>query len=393
VRILRWYSRVIVTLVATVMAAGAASTANAFEPAGHFYTIYHIATAAPLSSLSEQERRWLAFCAELPDLASDLNAVTVYQEVTTHPIDWLLWAYGDNADPAEVRRMVTVQQLLHSLTGATRAKSNEVGLSTAALLAAAVDGTHDDASICALGLALHLVGDTYAHREISDNDHMYPTGRGHALDLHYPDYVLCDRFQDSAHATHTCVAPSSPCGPPNSGAVSRFCQWAGYPSDIATALSSLQVNGDLISSAMEVPGTRIYAMRQEAQDSNNWLEGRTQAVLASPDNTVYPTFRAFFKDHPSSEPCQTVIDAARSNYGLGLAPLHPAQLDCRLIWDKFVTAEMTALSIKGVPKPSSPFSPGASYLCPITQDLGGGSDSVYCLTPSATRTASGNQAP
>jgi hypothetical protein len=69
-----------------------------------------------------------------------------------------------------------------------------------------------------------MYGDTFAHRQIPcDNEQqgqtLYPTGRGHAFDAHFPDDVQCNRLSKRIWGTTLCT--EVPVGV-------RFNIWADY---------------------------------------------------------------------------------------------------------------------------------------------------------------------
>lgn len=204
----------------------AQSQSLGYDQAGHFYT-----SAAIANATDKKEQLWplVTFCSQLPDMASDFDAAAVYKSlVFNHPIDWAQWGRSEKINSDEVRKMITVQQTLHALTGGDPAAVNEVGTDTVLELHAQFAKTKAKTMACALGLALHFLGDTYAHRKLTELDAseaekniMYGTGMGHASDLHYPDYVLCDALQPSLlnRIFYTCSSEQTSKG--------RYRSWIG----------------------------------------------------------------------------------------------------------------------------------------------------------------------
>src|SRR5262249_28965529 len=96
-----------------------------------------------------------------------------------------------------VGRMVVVQQLLHGLTGGEAMELRAVATDVVSALRKAITaGSNDSNHLCALGFALHLTGDSFAHTRLDDmakkpaERRMYPTGKGHAPDYGWPDHPL-----------------------------------------------------------------------------------------------------------------------------------------------------------------------------------------------------------
>lgn len=193
--------RLVLTLVTVLFLLASVTAAPAYDKAGHYYSAAVIVRKL-VPGLDPANARLIAFCSQLPDEASELDAVEVYRSAfSTHPIDWMWWGYSSTAESDLARRMVTVQQLLHGLTGGDTQAVEWVAKRLVGSLVKEVDGAHppDVDTLCALGLALHFYGDAYAHRSLrpkpwwchsKGENCMYPTGRGHADDLHLPDYPL-----------------------------------------------------------------------------------------------------------------------------------------------------------------------------------------------------------
>jgi len=88
--------------------------------------------------------------------------------------------------------MVAVQRYLHGLTGSDSAAVSKAAEETLRALVAGTArmGGLVPNQICAAGFAVHLLGDSFAHRRLDDASQMYPTGRGHLTDGHNPDFIL-----------------------------------------------------------------------------------------------------------------------------------------------------------------------------------------------------------
>jgi len=176
-------------------------TLRAYEEAGHFYGA-GITIESLNPPLSKQEADLVTFCTWLPDETTELNVVEVYKRLLLHPVDYATWSapwanpfhlfHREYLGPADtVGSMVVVQQLLHGLTGGESKAVRSVAADVVKKLqneiaSGAVDADH----FCALGFALHLVGDSFAHTEIDHPDKIYPTGSGHTRDYTWLDHPL-----------------------------------------------------------------------------------------------------------------------------------------------------------------------------------------------------------
>jgi hypothetical protein len=172
--------------------------ARAYQRDEHYYSA-RVALAAVRPPL--EGAGVAAMCAQLADEAPELNAIAAYERLMRHPFDYVVWSAGGSGPDATVGRMVTVQQLLHGLTGgppaAVRAAAvGAVRAALAAITAAREPAARADA-LCALGFSLHLYGDSFAHRRLRNPNRMYRTGIGHLFDASTPDFPLCapDRLE------------------------------------------------------------------------------------------------------------------------------------------------------------------------------------------------------
>jgi hypothetical protein len=167
----------------------AAAPARAYQRDEHYYSL-RLALGENAPRLAGDEI--VAMCGQLADEAPELNPIATYRRVMRHPLSYASWSLTDGGPDATVGAMVTVQQLLHGLTGGSSEAAHEIALDTArgslgtARKAPAGSAARADA-LCALGFALHFYGDSYAHRRIHNPARMYPTGLGHMFDAGTPD--------------------------------------------------------------------------------------------------------------------------------------------------------------------------------------------------------------
>jgi hypothetical protein len=303
----------------------------AYQHAGHYYTVQS-AFGHTAPTFDSADTTLIAFCAQLPDQSEDLDAVTTYSRTTYHaPFAWIKWGLAEYTDSEWVKRMVLVQQLLHGLTGGGAVTVQHAASTIATRLAAAVPNRKNDAavpydrneSLCALGFAMHLYGDSFAHREMSParSQWMYSTGMGHAKDLHYPDYPLCAKLADNPKWDWHCVAESD----------GRFASWSGYMQSVYSLVyPNVQVPSAVSAATQKVVGA-IQDLASSGSDYNDWNEVGVQRALAAPADPN--ALETFFGKHTASEPCQLVIDAARANGPLrGLPPL-----SCQNVWSRFAS--------------------------------------------------------
>jgi len=98
--------------------------------------------------------------------------------------------------------MVTVYQYLHGFTDGKAPLVTAAAVATLQKLRSKVKpGEFDPNLTCAIGFAIHLLGDSFAHRRLhsrsctsanlnSPDCTTYPPGSGHYRDNHDPDYIL-----------------------------------------------------------------------------------------------------------------------------------------------------------------------------------------------------------
>ena len=110
-------------------------------------------------------------------------------------LTWLNWALLDNVGDRETRRMITAQQLLHGLTGGDAKRLTHAAHESARKLILSLHDASDserNEKLCAIGFAIHLIGDSFAHRFLDGDTVTYATGSGHAAHGTMPDHVFRD---------------------------------------------------------------------------------------------------------------------------------------------------------------------------------------------------------
>ncbi|HXS99623.1 MAG TPA: hypothetical protein VN915_03035 [Elusimicrobiota bacterium] len=317
-------------VLAAVLLAGSAA---AYRWDEHYYTVRLAFGARPGGAVG-------ALCAQLADEAPELNAIAVYRRLMKHPLDYASWSLGGDGPDETVGRMVTVQQLLHGLTGGSPEAVRAIAAAAAKNVGARARGARDpreraDAQ-CALGFALHLYGDSFSHVRIKNPSKMYPTGLGHFFDATTPDIPLSSR--------------------------ARMELWREY---LATAPSLIPLGA---GPAFEPVFAAAAELQRRARSGNRYagaelMHAETEALEGS-------GIKAALLEHNLSErPCQAIADAAAK--GLPAAP------SCERAWTLYRDAVIRALDAydadpanagkpsRGGPKRAyflgSPFSKGAEW--------------------------------
>jgi hypothetical protein len=332
------------TLLASLLVcvAGFSGAASGYQEAGHYYTVgvvTHFATPA----LTGAEANLVAFCAQLPDQSEDLDAVKVYSNlIFQNPVAWVRWAVSNSDASALTRRMITVQHLLHGLTGGEAQAVQAVAANVLTELGLRLPRGGDPrrpAGLCALGLGFHLYGDAFAHQmmgeECGQNGqqpcHMYPTGRGHAADLHYPDLPLCSDFAPPPRWLSHCVVSRE----------KRFERWADYWGKAAVYLGPNGAGGALERTLHDAIVNEIFALGPDATDRNEWAEADMESRLARrvPNSESIGEFLA---SHKSTSPCDDVLQAALND------PLkETGRFHCRDAWNVF--SEVAKAEFRKIP--------------------------------------------
>jgi hypothetical protein len=158
---------------------------------GHFYTAVAVEhdDDPPLSGTVRDEAILIGFCGQVPDLADDLDAITLrMKEIPS--VAGTLWGGFGLCLGQGVRRMATAHQFVHALTGSPAQNVTEAAVDLIATLRSGqTPGKFDPIRACAIGFGVHLLGDSFAHRRLDQPDQTYPPGLGHFRDGHDPDYI------------------------------------------------------------------------------------------------------------------------------------------------------------------------------------------------------------
>lgn len=318
--------RILLTTAALTLV-GVVPQVSAYNEAGHFYTAYALVHTSEVDA----KRMLLVLCAQLPDMTADLDAVTVFRTaVTSKPTDLLKWSYNSKAESTEVKRMITVQQLLHALTGGDSDAVGAIARANILTLRSQISWSNPDPNqLCALGFALHFFGDAFAHRQLRDKGKMYSTGWGHALDAHYPDYALCAALNSGVRLLRHCTRP----GNDND----RYVAWQDiylHPEKTYDAEGFDASDQTRLERAALLQ--KVRDLGKGANDLNSWNETAMQdTLLNSADGKS--DYRDFIKLQHSDRPCERVFaDALKL---ADLAPYREAnqrlEFTCKTIWDTY----------------------------------------------------------
>ncbi len=275
-----------------------ARPAAAYRWDEHYYTVR-------LAFGAREGGEVAAMCAQLADEAPELNAIAVYRRLMKHPLDYAAWTFSGAGPNETVGRMVTIQQILHGLTGGSPEAVRAIAVETAKTLGAKASAEKDPSkradAQCALGFALHLFGDSFAHTRIKNTTKMYATGLGHFFDATTPDQPL-----------------SSP---------TRMEQWREYLAEAPTLIPAG------IAAAFEPVFAAAAESQRRARAGNEFareelMHAETKALEGSGIQA------ALIEHNLSNKPCQAIVDAA----GKGL----PAKPTCEGAWALYRDAAMKA---------------------------------------------------
>lgn len=181
------------TFLFLVLVAVLLPPASAYDIGGHHFTVALVLAQAGNGDSADPYEITEAFCAELPDLVPELDAVTQRINVFKSRVD-MQWGLLGNCGSNVSRHMVATQWYVHALTKQNSEQFREMAKRIVVeLRAARLKEPNPQRRLnlaCETGLAIHLLGDSYAHSQLSDPEKLYPTGNGHWKDVHKPDMML-----------------------------------------------------------------------------------------------------------------------------------------------------------------------------------------------------------
>ena len=162
-------------------------------PAGHYYTVYYVLLAA---GVENAEAARLAFYTQMPDEVRELDAEAAGWDYISTANDGTGGDTPQDLQDAsrrktlellrEKERCEIIQMGLHCLTGRDSWAETEARRQV-------LDRCSDDKF--AFGLALHPLGDSFAHRKLDNERVMYSAWLGHGVEAwprkrhHVPDQI------------------------------------------------------------------------------------------------------------------------------------------------------------------------------------------------------------
>ncbi len=193
----RWMRCGIIIAIVLFVWLGSSQWSYSYDEDGHFYTavaLQHF-RQPPFDGILRNQAALLAFCAQLPDLAKEFDAVTLRVGVMSSLSGWAWGPFSYCGSDNDVCHMVTAHHYLHGLTDTDAEPVTEAAVATlrALLRPAKNPSLFDPNRVCAAGFAVHLLADSFAHRRLRSPNQMYAPGLGHYRDDHNPDFVLYNK--------------------------------------------------------------------------------------------------------------------------------------------------------------------------------------------------------
>jgi hypothetical protein len=319
-------------LLATITASSALIPAAAYDIGGHHYIISTILATVPPPSPNAADaaatvdpyKRLESFCVELPDLVPELDAVTQRIHVVRSKSDWQWGIFGRCATPTS-RHMVATQWYIHGLTGLN---SEQVRTIAHAIItdrqnaAAAATNAQDRVNlICEAGFGLHLLGDTFAHSQLSDPDTLYKTGNGHWKDKHVPDDILSRSLQRLSPKTR---------------------HWDNWVAEAATALG--RPNNSPQLTLLVQPILLAQTAKQGIDYGETSLRDTLHSSLPKDWEPYQPNLESWRQDSPitgeihSDVSCDGLIRKGLT--GVGIDPVDDELPNCDAVWTEYLKVAM-----------------------------------------------------
>lgn len=316
-------------------------SAAAYLAGGHFYTLWALhALAVKDHLIGPQDSYWKveAFCAELPDLSRELDAVTqrerVLWSVSLREIGGWGWT-GSCYSPIS-KHMVASQYYVHGLTGAKKRDVRSAAMDLITQLdpnaAANLSDQEKTNLACARGFALHLYGDSFAHAEFGKDKPaangepaedgsggtLYQTGLGHARVFSEPDFLIAPKHY-------------------------QLDRWDRWSAAVAMTLFKSEVPANAL---MKLPSARASGTPSPDQEL-----GMDSRLLAEAGATLSPEVRTIIDKvdknllHMVTPKCQDQV-AAAARAGI-TGPAHTSP-DCDAVWKQYVAAARVEFRLQGL---------------------------------------------
>ena len=313
---------------------GLSDWAFPYDEDGHFYTAVTIQHnhRPPFDDSARDQAVLLAFCTQLPDLAKEFEAVTLRVGVLGS-IRGSAWGAFNFCWGDAVCHMVTAHHYLHALTDTDAERVTDAAVSTLKkLLRTETNGPRLDPNrICAAGFAVHLLGDSFAHRRLNDPSRMYAPGLGHFRDDHNPDFILY-----------------------NADGKDRTGLWLSYAQKLRDTLRiTLEKN------QWNALNTIVKLHLKGATKDNNFNEAALMAALKEgtedhaniwapyqpPVEALYAK-EGWWERHVLHRSCEEVVKMYQ--------PPGSTELDCNKIWEIYKTAVIPEFKVHQIPSQCRP---------------------------------------
>jgi hypothetical protein len=294
---------------------------SAYNDDGHFYTAVSI-EHSHLPAFKEKVRDAavvIGLCAELPDLSKEYDAVSLRVRLIPS-VRGLLWGGFSSCWGEAVCHMVTVHHYLHALTDGAAETVTAAAIATLQALTPQGDseGDLEPNRMCAAGFAVHLLGDSFAHRRLASPTRMYPPGMGHFRDDHNPDFILFNEQRTENYMQYARALDTAFKGADNP-------LWP----QLRNILSQNR-NGAALGNRYNEQLNRDGFVRTLRGDAPIWAPyNPTVQALASTGGVVL------------TRTCKEVLDRYRPPGG--------ARLNCNKIWTTFKDAAIPEFERRGIP--------------------------------------------
>jgi hypothetical protein len=316
--------------IAVALSAPSATT-SAFDAGGHSYSV---AALYEQAGMNDTERRLETFCAFLPDISEELDAVTQRRNLArSFDATWTIFSvcWGSTS-----RHMAATHHYLHSLTGGRPSEARSAAESMISDIDRDLTARPQDIQahanlICERGMAIHLLADTFAHQK--DRVTLWSAGTGHADAGHAPDLLL---YRPEIWADWLRTASSV------------LTMGKGRPEELIHLQARLPAG--LASAAPDQAELHMLQLLAEVAP----LSVQTPPIESwNTDPVATDTMSRLWKDSFVHTPCQDQIDrgpANRSN-GRGAPSLSGTRPQCETVWKDYLRRAVPAFVDAGVTPP------------------------------------------
>jgi len=226
--------------------------------------------------------------------------------------------------------MVATQWYIHGLTGMEATRVRRVaGLIAADRTSAARAATNAQDRVnlvCEAGFAMHLLGDTFAHAQLSEKNQktLYAPGNGHWLDKHVPDDIL----SRSLGAVRTPTA-----------------HWQEWVQEAAKSLGHSDNSAQMLPLIQPILESkkRQYGDHGEYDYGETTLRNSLRAALPSDWEPYHPALETWRQENlfgviNSKVTCDGLI--RRGVDGNGIRPVEGQYPNCHAVWTGYLAVAM-----------------------------------------------------